>query len=241
MAVSINDKLRPYLDPDKVKELEDAELSYTGNGFGEAIDRGLTQVDRAITGAEQQEAAEEAAKAQEQAALDAVDLARESRDINIERLDPFYQAGLGSLDQYLALASPEGYAQFQTDYLTSEPYLQRQSNVINDLSQSAAFSGTLGSGGAGLDASRYLDQFAFDQGNQAYGQQVAGLADIVGLGRFGVSGQVDATNQFTNQATAGLQNAAAARGAAALAGASPGISPYLQLAGTGAQIYGAIV
>jgi hypothetical protein len=241
MAVSINDKLRPYLDPDKAKELEEAELSYTGNGFGEAIDRGLTQVDRAITGAEQREAAEEAAKKQEQAALDAVELSRESRDINIERLDPFYQAGLGSLDEYLALSSPEGYAQFQTDYLTSEPYLQRKANVINDLSQSAAFGGTLGSGGAALDASNYLNQFAYDQADQAYTRQVAGLADQVGLGTFGVSGQIDATNQFTNQATTGLQNAAAAQGAAAMAAASPGLSPYLQLVGTGAQIYGATV
>lgn len=209
--------------------------------YDDTVDPALQRLDDAISGQEQRDAAKDAAKKQEQAALDAVELARESRDINIERLDPFYQAGLGSLDEYLALSSPEGYAQFQTDYLTSEPYLQRKANVIDDLSQSAAFSGTLGSGGAGLDASRYLDQFAFDQANQAYNQQVAGLADQVGLGRFGVAGQIDATNQFTNQASAGLQNAAAAQGAAAMAGASPGISPYLQILGTGAQIYGATV
>jgi len=212
----------------------------TGGLYPIADDK-LQNLDDKISGQEQRDAAKDAARVQEEAALASVDLARESRDINIERLDPFYQAGLGSLDRYLQLSSPEGYAQFQTDYLTSEPYLQRQSNVIDQLSQSAAFGGTLGSGGAALDASNYLNQFAYDQADQSYGRQVAGLADQVGLGKFGVSGQVDATNQFTNQATTGLQNAAAAQGAAALAGASPGLAPYLQLAGTGAQIYGAVV
>jgi len=215
----------------------------TGGGslaVGEASDA-LARFDDSLTGQEQRDAAKEAAQAQEEAALAGVDLARETRDLTFERLDPFYQAGLGSLDDLVASLSPGGFEQFQQEYLTSEPYLQRQENVIGDLSQSAAFSGTLGSGGAALDASNYLNKFAYDEAVNAYGLRNAGLQDLVGLSQFGATGQNQAGQNFTNQAIQGMNQAAQAQGAAAIAGASPGIAPYLQLGSIGAQIYGATV
>ena len=204
-------------------------------------DQGLMDLDDSISGQEQKDAAKDAANAKENAALAGIDLAERQYDEGVARLDPFYQAGLGGLDEYLQLSSPEGYADFQSNYLASDPYQQQQQNVLGQLESSAAFGGTLGSGGAVKSASENLDKFAYDQASNAYNQQLGRASNIVGLGQFGVTGQQQASQNYVNQATQGYNTAADAQAAHSLAGASTGLAPYLQLAGTGAQIYGATV
>ena len=208
-------------------------------GVSGVADNALSNIDDSISGDAQRDAAREAAAQQESAALAGVELSREQFEDIQSKLDPFYQTGLGSLDQYAQLASPEGYADFQTNYLQSEPYLQKQQNVLGGLEQSSAFGGTLGSGGAALDAASYLDQYGFDQANQAYNQQLGNLGNLVGLGQFGVTGQAQASQNYTNQATAGLGRAADAQATRAIAGASPGFSPYLSLVTPAVQGYSA--
>ena len=212
----------------------------TGGGYS-AVDKPLSDLDDAISGDDQRDKARAAAAAQESAALAGVDLSREQFEDIQSKLDPFYQTGLGELERYAQLSYPEGFAEFQSNYLQSDPYLQQQQNVLGGLESSAAFGGTLGSGGAVKDAASYLNQFASDQTNQAYNQQLANLGNLVGLGQFGVAGQAQASQNYANQATAGLGRAADAAATRAIAGASPGISPYLNIAGTGLQAYGATV
>lgn len=210
----------------------------TGGGYS-AVDKPLSDLDDAISGDDQRDKARAAAAAQESAALAGVDLSREQFEDIQSKLDPFYQTGLGELERYAQLSSPEGFAEFQSSYLQSDPYLQQQQNVLGGLEQSSAFGGTLGSGGAVKDAASYLDQFASDQTNQAYSQQLANLGNVVGLGKFGVTGQAQASQNYTNQATAGLGRAADAQATREIAGASPGISPYLSLVAPAAQGYSA--
>ena len=220
---------------------KEGQLNLLTGGLYGATDKPLQSLDDSISGQDQKDAARNAANAKEEAALAGIDLAGRQYDEGVERLNPFYQAGLGGLDSYLQLSSPEGYADFQSNYLASEPYLQKQQNVLDQLESSAAFSGTLGSGGAVKSAGEHLDKFAYDQSSDAYNQQLNRASNIVGLGQFGATGQQQASQNYVNAATQGYNTAADAQAAHSLAGASTGLNPYLQLAGTGAQIYGAAV
>lgn len=204
-------------------------------------DSALQSVDDAISGQQQKDDAKEAARIREQAALAGVDLSREQFESIQGKLDPFYQAGLGGLDDHARLLSQEGYDEFQANYLDSDPYKQRQGNVIGALEASKAFEGTLGSGGTAKDVGSYLNRFALDDAQREYQSRLDASSELVGLGKFGVTGQADASRSFLNSAIPGLNNAASAQSAGVLAGSPAGIAPYLQLAGKGAQVAGAFV
>lgn len=201
----------------------------------------LADLDDQIRGEEQQEAAEEAAQAQEDAAQAGVDLQERIYEEGTERLDPFYQAGLGTLDEYFNLISPEGSEAFRQKYLQGDEYQNRRANTLAELEQSAVFGGSAGTGGALRRVGERLDQQAFDLSNQALAQELSRLGSGVDIGTSAAGALTSAGQNFANQASGLYGQMGQAQAAGLLAGADRGLLPYLQLAGTGAQIYGATV
>lgn len=225
------------LDPTTDRGLKNLGL---GGAYGSTSDE-LAELDDQIRGEDQQDAAEEAARRQEEAGLAAVDLQERIYEEGVGRLDPFYQQGLGTLDEYFNLISPEGSAAFRQQYLESPEYLARRNETLGALEQSAAFGGTLGSGGALKRANQQLNTLAFDESNQALSQELARLGAGVDIGARSAGALTSAGQQFAGQASNTLAQIGQAQAAQEIAAAGQGIAPYLQLAGTAAQIYGAAV
>jgi len=212
----------------------------TGGLYG-TVDPVLQKIDDSISGQDQKDAAEEAARAAEEAGLASVALQERIYDESQTKLDPFYQGGLGSLDEYLGLIDPEGASQFKADYLQGEEFQNILGQGLDQAASNAAFGGALGSGGTLKDVADYTTSQSFNLSNQALKNELTRLGEGVGLGQSALGSQISAGQNFANQASQQYGNIADARGAEALAGANSGIAPYLQLAGTGAQIYGATV
>lgn len=216
-------------------------LNLSTGGLYSVVDPYLQEFDDSISGQDQKDAAKEAARAQEEAGLASVALQERIYDETQSKLDPFYQGGLGSLDDYLGLIDPEGASQFKADYLQGEEFQNILAQGTNQLASNAAFSGALGSGGTLKDVANYTTDQSFNLSNQALQNELSRLGQGVSLGQSALGAQTSAGQNFANQASQQYGNIAGAQGARALAGASSGIAPYLQLAGTGAQIYGATV
>lgn len=210
-------------------------------GLYSVADPALQSFDDAISGQDQKDAAEDAAEAQEAAAIQSLALQERIYDEGQEKLDPFYQGGLGSLDDYLKLNSSEGAAEFMQNYLEGDTFQSILDAGTNQLASNAAFSGQLGSGGTLKNVSDYATDAAFNLSNEALSNELARLGANVGLGQSAAGSQVSAGQNFSNQAANTYSNIGDARATYELASANSGISPYLQLAGTGAQIYGATV
>ncbi len=215
----------------------------TGGLYGQvqAADRILTNADDQISGQAQKDAAEEAAKQKETAAREALNLQERIYEEGQAKLDPFYEAGHGSLDDYMALINPEGAAKFKADYLGGEEFQSILSQGTDQLASNAAFSGALGSGGILKDVSDYTTSKSFDLSNRALENELSRLGAGVSLGQSAAGAQVSAGQNFGSQAGQQYANIGNAQATRALAGAPSGIAPYLNLASTGAQIYGATV
>jgi hypothetical protein len=199
----------------------------------------LADLDDAISGQDQKDAAREAAARQEAAALQGVKLQERVYDESTSRLDPFYQKGLGTLDQFFNLIDPEKAAQFRADYLGSDEYQQQRADTLGQLEQSAAFGGTLGAGGTLGEVGKVLDRQAFDLSNQALDRELSRLGTGVDIGLSTAGAQTTAGQNFANQASNLYSRAGDAQATSILAGAPTGIAPYLQLAGNAAKIYSA--
>lgn len=199
----------------------------------------LPAIDDAISGQAQKDAAREAAARQREAHLAGVDLQRDIYEESTARLDPFYQKGLGTLDDYFSLISPEGAQKFRSDFLGSDEYQQRRADTLGQLEQSAAFGGTLGAGGTLGEVGKVLDREAFNLSNQALDRELSRLGSGVDIGARSSGALTSAGQNFASGASADLGRAADAEASGILAGAPSGLFPYLQLAGTGARIYGA--
>lgn len=225
------------IDPTKKDGL--ANLA-TGGLYG-VVDPALQDFDDSISGQEQKEAAKKAARAAQDAGLASVGLQERIYDETQDKLDPFYQGGLGSLDEYLALIDPEGAAEFKANYLQGDEFQSILEQGTNQIASNAAFSGALGSGGTLKNVADYTTDQSFNLSNAALQNELSRLGQGVSLGQSALGSQISAGQNFANQASQQYANIADARGAEAMAGASTGIAPYLQLAGTGAEIYGATV
>jgi hypothetical protein len=212
----------------------------TGGLYG-VVDPALQKFDDSISGQEQKDAAKEAAQAAEDAGLASVALQTRIYDETQSKLDPFYEGGLGSLDDYLALIDPEGAAEFKANYLQGDEFQSILEQGTNQLASNAAFSGALGSGGTLKNVADYTTDQSFNLSNAALQNELSRLGQGVGLGQSALGSQISAGQNYANQASQQYSNIADAQGTAAMASASTGIAPYLQLAGTGAQIYGATV
>ena len=204
-------------------------------------DEALTKLDDQISGQDQKDAAKDAAKAQETAAREALVLQERIYDEGQTKLDPFYQGGLGSLDDYLGLIDPEGAAAFKSDYLQGDEFQGFLEQGTNQLASNAAFSGALGSGGTLKNVADYTTSQSFDLSNKALQNELARLGAGVELGQSAAGAQISAGQNFSNQAGQQYGNIGDAQATSALASAPSGITPYINLASAGANIYGATV
>jgi len=157
------------------------------------------------------------------------------------KLDPFYQGGLGSLDDYLGLIDPAGAAQFKADFLQGDEFQGALEQGTQQIASNAAFGGALGSSGTLRDVSDYTTRQSFDLSNQALSNELSRLGAGVELGQSAAGAQISAGQNFGSQAAQQFGRIGDAQATGRLAGAPAGIAPYLQLANTGANIYGATV
>lgn len=204
---------------------------------GPTPDDVLQGIDDEISGQAQKDAAKDAARKQEDAAAQALALQERIYNEGQEKLDPFYQGGLGSLDDYLGLIDPEGAAAFKADYLQGDEFQGYLKQGTDQLASNAAFSGALGSGGTLKDVADYTTKQSFGLSNQALQNELARLGEGVGLGQAAAGSQISAGQNFANQAGVQYGNIGDAQAAAKLASAGSGIAPYLNLATTGLNIY----
>lgn len=201
----------------------------------------LAELDDAISGQDQKDAARDAASAQESAARERLGLDTRIYEEGQAKLDPFYQKGLGTLDDYFNLISPEGADQFRSNYLQGEQFQKQLGAGLDQIASNAAFGGALGAGGTLKNVGDYATDQAFNLPQQALDRELGRLGAGVGIGQSAAGAQVSAGQNFGRQAGSALQSIGDAQATRTLAGAPSGIAPYLQLAGTGAQIYGATV
>ena len=214
---------------------KEGQLNLLTGGLYGATDKPLQSIDDSISGQEQKNAARNAANAKEEAGLASIALQEKIYNEGQAKLDPFYQGGLGSLDDYLGLIDPRGASDFKANYLQSDEFQNILGQGTNQLASNAAFSGALGSGGTLKNVADYTTDQSFNLSNQALNNEISRLGGGVGLAQSAAGAQISAGQNFGNQASQQYGNIADAQAAHSLAGASTGLNPYLQLAGTGAQ------
>jgi hypothetical protein len=153
---------------------------------------------------EQADAATRAAEAQSGAARYAADLQQKQYEENVQRQQPFYQAGVNALPELVAASryTPFGQEQFQTD----PGYGFRLSEGQKALERSAAARGGLISGGALKAATRFGQDMgsqeytnAFNRYQQEREARLGPLRTLTGMGgttasNLGAAGQTNATN-----------------------------------------------
>jgi hypothetical protein len=201
----------------------------------------LPDIDDAISGQDQKDAAKAAAREQETAAQNRLALDTRIYDEGQTKLDPFYEGGLGSLDEYLGLIDPDGAAQFKADYLQGEEFQGILEQGTNQIASNAAFGSALGSGGTLKAVADYTTDQSFARSNEALNNELSRLGAGVSLSQGAANSQITGGQNFSNSAGQAYNQIGDARATRELAGASSGIAPYLNLASTGAQIYGATV
>lgn len=176
---------------------------------------------------EQSDAATRAAEAQASASRYAADLQQKQYEENVQRQQPFYQAGVNALPELVQASryTPFGQEQFQAD----PGYAFRLSEGQKALERSAAARGGLISGSAMKAATR----FGQDMGSQEYTNafnryqaerqaRLGPLQSLTGMGQttaqqLGSAGQANATNignygmQGANATAEGYLGAANAR------------------------------
>lgn len=232
----------------KLPSLSDFDPT-TKEGIGNIVTGGLytpasdaaSRLDDAISGQDQKDAARAAAEAQETAARERLGLDTRIYEEGQAKLDPFYQKGLGTLDEYFNLVSPEGAAKFKADYLQGDEFQGALGAGLDQIASNAAFGGTLGAGGTLKNVGEYATNQAFNLPQQALDRELSRLGQGVGIGQSAAGAQVSAGQNFGRQAGLAYQGIGDAQATSELAGAPAGIAPYLNLAGTAAQIYGATV
>lgn len=197
-------------------------------------------------------AANKAAKTQSKAADAATALQREMYEKNLELQKPFYEAGLtgqNALLQYLGLGGDKtaanygvGMKPFTGADLPTEPgYQFRLGEGINALNKTAAARGGLMSGRALAEATRYGQDYASNEYNNAFNryytqrnQMLNPLQSLLGQAQTS-AGNVGAAGQdYATRAGETIQGAANARasgyvgGANALGSALSGaVTPYM--------------
>ena len=205
--------------------------------YDEVVDPALRDFDDAVSGQDQKEAAKDAAARQEDAAQRGLDLQESIYKESIERSNPFYEKGLGSLENYFNLIDPEGAANFRSNYLQGDEYQQITDRGLDQLAQRAAFGGGLGATGTNRTAAKYLQDSAFNLPEQALQRELSRLGQGVGIGQSALGLQTSTGQSYGNQASQGFRSLGDAQATGRLAGAPTGISPYLGLVNTGLNIY----
>lgn len=162
-----------------------------------------------IGGVSQASAANKAANAQKSAAKDQIAYSEDTRDMILERLDPFYESGVGAQNALASLyglgEAPEGFTGFEA----SPGYQFRMQEGVNALEGSAAARGGLFSG----NTARAITDYGQNVASNEYNNWLAGLSGLAGSGQNAASGGASAltnTNTAVGNALSNYGNAAAA-------------------------------
>jgi hypothetical protein len=197
-------------------------------------------------GNQQAQAAGDAARVQSDASRYAADLQQKQYEQNVQRQQPFYQAGVNALP---ALVQASNYTPFGQQQFQADPgYAFRLSEGQKALDRSAAARGGLISGGALKAATRYGQDMGSQEYTNAFNRyqaerqaRLGPLQSLTGMGQttantIGAAGQNMATNvgnaaQTGANATAeGYMGAANARASGYMGTANAinsGLSNYL--------------
>ena len=170
-------------------------------------------------GKKQSDAAKKAAKEQTKATQATIAAQERALERQIQLQEPFREIGVNALAQYPAAAAytPFGMAQFQAD----PGYQFRMSEGLKALERSAAARGLLQSGGTLKDITRFGQDVASQEYQNAFQryllerqQRLQPLEYQIGLGQAAASGQaanVGSTAQNVGQLTQALGNIGAQR------------------------------
>jgi len=191
-----------------------------------------------LTGKEQQEAMEEALRSSNDAQMHQIAFMREQYGDITEGLKPFREAGESFLPQLQEMLSPEARQDFISNYLQGDEFQQYQSQATDQLLQSAAATGGLGSSGTQDRIARESMRLGNQLGGQAYQSALGNLMTgaNLGLGTYGT--QLQAQGQLNQGVNQSLGNIAQTNLGMAGMQTSP-LQQLLPLAQTGAMIYGA--
>jgi hypothetical protein len=194
-------------------------------GTALALGGGLSAAGSVAGGIMGANAAENAAAQQAAAARDANKLQREMFETQRRDLEPWRKAGVSAL-------SGLSNADFQRDFTNADfqqdpGYQFRMSEGMKALERSAAAKGGLATGGTLKALTRYGQDFASNEYNNAYNRFNADrdrrfnrLSAIAGVGQTANTQLGQAGQNYASQAGSNLMGAANARGAAGIAGAN---------------------
>lgn len=191
-----------------------------------------------LTGEEQREEMEDQLRASNDAQMQQIAFMREQYGDITEGLRPFREAGESFLPQLQEMLSPEARGDFISNYLQGDEFQQYQSQATDQLLQSAAATGGLGSSGTQDRIARESMRLGNQLGGQAYQSALGNLmtGTNLGLGTYGT--QLQAQGQLNQGVNQSLGNIAQTNLGIAGMQTSP-LQQLLPIAQTGAMIYGA--
>ncbi len=162
-----------------------------------------------LTGEDEKEALEQQMADQAAAQSDQIQFLREQYGDTQTALAPYREAGEQFLPELTEMLTPEARASFIQDYLSGDEYGVIQDQATNQLLQSAAATGSLGSSGTQDRLARQTMQMGSQYGSNAYNQALGNLTQGTNLGfqTFGPMLQSqNALNQGTQQGLSNIAN-----------------------------------
>lgn len=228
------------LDPTTGKGLTNIA---TGGFIGGALDpdKALQELDDKISGQDQKDAAKAALAAQEDANKQAIALARQQYEDFQAMTEPYRQAGESFLPQLTAFLDPAAQDAFRKESLNTDAFKSIIDQTTQQLAAAGSATGGLRSGNIQDAIAKSTFQQAQAYGDTAVQNRLNQLTQGVNLGLGTLGTTMSALGQAGQNVQQGVINQGNIAAQQAIASAPTGISPWLQLAGTGAQIYGATI
>lgn len=228
------------LDPTTGKGLTNIA---TGGIIGGALDpdKALQELDDKISGQDQKDAAKAALAAQEDANKQAIALARQQYEDFQAMTEPYRQAGESFLPQLTAFLDPAAQDAFRKESLNTDAFKSIIDQTTQQLAAAGSATGGLRSGNMQDAIAKSTFQQAQAYGDTAVQNRLNQLTQGVNLGLGTLGTTMSALGQAGQNVQQGVINQGNIAAQQAIASAPTGISPWLQLAGTGAQIYGATI
>lgn len=204
-------------------------------------DKALQKIDDAISGQDQKDAAKAALAAQEDANKQAIALARQQYEDFQAMTEPYRQAGESFLPQLTAFLDPAAQDAFRKESLNTDAFKSIIDQTTQQLAAAGSATGGLRSGNMQDAIAKSTFQQAQSYGDTAVQNRLNQLTQGVNLGLGTLGTTMSALGQAGQNVQQGVINQGNIAAQQAIASAPTGISPWLQLAGTGAQIYGATI
>lgn len=207
----------------------------------EETDKALQKIDDKISGQDQKDAAKAALAAQEDANKQAIALARQQYEDFQAMTEPYRVAGESFLPQLTAFLDPAAQDAFRKESLNTDAFKSIIDQTTQQLAAAGSATGGLRSGNIQDAIAKSTFQQAQAYGDTAVQNRLNQLTQGVNLGLGTLGTTMSALGQAGQNVQQGVINQGNIAAQQAIASAPTGISPWLQLAGTAAQIYGATI